>query len=161
MNDEDDIGPVSDEERAEAEALRKALDGDGDPAPGSDAAFAAAVRASMSGAKPALGEDERDEAVRAAIRDGSRRARRRSVRTLFAMAAAAIVAIAVPTAIYAGRTSGVETSSATSEGLQYGGATDSVFGAPFDPAQRASERMDRIVDARTDDYFAALRGEQR
>lgn len=153
MSEDDDLGPITDEEREAAEALRKELDRGGDPAPGSDAAFAAAVRASMLGAKTPLEGPARAEAVKAAITEGSRRARRRSIRTMFAIAAAALLAVAVPTAMYAGT---------ASEGpaLTYGGPTDAVFDGPFEDTQRASERMDRIVDARTHDYFAALRGEQ-
>ncbi len=149
--DDDELGPVSEEERREANALRKALEA-GDPAPGSDAAFAAAVRASMVGARPELAAEARTAVVADAIREGSRRARRRSLRTMLAIAAAVVLGLAVPAALYQGGSS--------TPSITYGGPTDAVFEGPFVDAQRASERMDLIVDARTEDYFAALRGEQ-
>lgn len=150
MNHEDDeLGPITDEERAEADALRKALESPDDPTAGSDAAFAAAVRASLKGVPP-LATDARAAIVKTAMEEGGRRARRRSMRSYFAIAAVALLGLAVPAAMLATR----------APELRYGGPTDTVFGAPFEDAQRASDRMDRIAAARTHDYFAALRGEQ-
>lgn len=152
-HDDDDIGPITDEERALAEALRQALESHEDPSPGSDAAFAAAVRASRSGATPPLTAEARASIVGASIADGARRARRRRVSSLFAIAAAGVLGLAIPAAIYAG-------GSTPTRELAYGGPTDELFEGPFEDTQRASERMDRIALARTHDYFAALRGEQ-
>jgi hypothetical protein len=153
MTDDDDIGPVTEDERREAEALRQALESKADPAPGSDAAFAAAIRASSLGARPALAGPAKREAVKAAVAEGSRRARRRSIRTVFAIAAAAVLGLAIPAAIVRGVGS-------PAPALSYGGPTDRVFEGPFEDTQRASDRMDRIAVARTHDYFTALRGEQ-
>ena len=107
----------------------------------------------MKGASPKLADDARASIVSGALAEGARRARRRWIGTTLAIAAAAVLGLAVPAAMFAAGGGG------TSRELAYGGPTDSVFDQPFEDTQRASERMDRIALARTHDYFTALRSQ--
>jgi hypothetical protein len=148
---DDEPEPTEDELRAAAE-LARALDGGGDPSPGSDAAFAKALRATTK-REPKLADEKRSAVVDRAFARGSGAARARTFRRSLALAAAALIAIAIPAGI---ALTGSEPEPVVVGPVTFGGPTDAVFGAPFADDQRASERMDRIATTRAHDYFAAI-----
>src|SRR6187399_785691 len=96
-NQDDEPEPTEDELRAAAE-LARALDAKADPAPGSDAAFAKALRATKQ-REPKLAAETRSAVVDRAFARGSGVARARSFRRTLALAAAALIAIAIPAGI--------------------------------------------------------------
>lgn len=150
---DDEPEPTEEELRAAAE-LAHALDGRADPAPGSDAAFASALRATRSAA-PKLEDAERERVVARAMTKGTAVARSRSRARWLAIAAAALVAIAIPAGL--ALTGGPrEVSGVVAPSIGFGGPTDAIFGGPFEDDQRASDRMDRIASTRAHDYFAAI-----
>jgi len=156
MTDFDDpsgAGPPSDEERARADALRRALDGAGGEA-GERAGevdalvrLAESLRAASGKAEP-LEPGARTSIVDAALEVGLRK-RRRAWRPAIVAAAAAVL-LAVGGAYLLGAPSGGLPEEA------YSAPTDALFDAPFPEDQTAAERLDRIVSARTRGYFAAL-----
>lgn len=155
---DDEPEPTEEELRAAAE-LARALDAKGDPAPGSDAAYASALRATRGmGAK--LEPAEASRAVERALARGARGARTRGRVRWLAVAAAALFAVAIPVglAMQHRDASGGTTTTTPPRVLSFGGPTDAIFGAPFEDGQRPSERMDRIANVRAHDYFAALAG---
>jgi hypothetical protein len=146
----DDEPPPTDEELRAAEALARALDAKADPAPGSDAAFAAALRATK-GTAARMPEAERSAIVDRALGRGATRARWRTGRVVLAAAAALLLAVSIPVGL-----SLTHAPAPAAPAITYGGPSDAVFDAPFPNEQRASTRMDLIVNARTHDYFSAL-----
>lgn len=143
--------PTEEELRAAAE-LARALDAKADPAPGSDAAFAAALRATRK-AEP-LADDAKARAIDRAMARGRSAARSRTRTRWLAAAAVALLAASLPLG-WALTSGGGEPGPAPSA-IVFGGPTDALFAEPFPDEQRASERMDRIATARAHDYFAAI-----
>lgn len=154
---DDEPEPTEEELRAAAE-LARALDGRADPAPGSDAAFASALRATRS-APPKLEDAERERVVARAMAKGTQVARSRHRARWLAIAAAALVAIAVPAGL--ALTGGARDVPVVAPSIAFGGPTDAIFAGPFADEQRASERMDRIASTRAHDYFAAIAAGER
>lgn len=153
QNDDDTIDRDADDvERAEAEALARALDAQGDPVPGSDAATVAALRASRDPA--GLDPEAKRRMVSRAVASARSARRRRWIRPAgLAFAAAAAIVLVV-----ASRSGGPTPAAPRS----YGGASDAVFGAPFPDDEPASARLDRLTSARTRDYFASIaEGDER
>ena len=145
MTDHDEPEPTEEELRA-AEELARALDAKMDPAPGSDAAFAVALRATRQKSVVDVAP-----IVERAVARGARASRGRT-RRIWLVAAAALLAVSLPVgwvARYAPAPAPVVMPT-------FGGPTDAIFAAPFPDAQRASERMDRIATTRAHDYFAAI-----
>lgn len=152
MSHDDEPEPTEQELREAAE-LARALEDEGDPAPGSDAAFARALRATRK-LEPKLESTKRAATVdRAAARGARTTGARRRLRWL-AIAAAVLLAIAIPAGL-AGPSRSPDSDVAI-PALSFGGPTDTIFGGPFADEQRASERMDRIASTRAHDYFAAI-----
>ena len=150
---EGEIAPRDAEERDDADALARSLDSKGDPAPGSAAATALALRAGR-GPIAALDPARKAAMIARAVARARAERRRRQVRsTAFAFAAAAAVLLAIGGV---GLGLGTARGSSGRVAVVYGGASDSVFGDPFPEDQRASERLDVLTSARTRDYFAAL-----
>jgi len=146
MSDDQEPEPTEEEVRAAAE-LARALDAKDDPAPGSDAAYAAALRATIDRAATT----SHAGAVERALARGARASRART-RGRWLVAAAALLAISVPI----GWTISHDAREVAAASVVFGGPTDAIFGAPFEDGQRASERLDRIAQTRAHDYFAAL-----
>jgi hypothetical protein len=146
---DDEPEPTEDELRAAAE-LARALDAKTDPAPGTDAAFASALRATRK--LVPVASETRVAALDRAMAKGDARARARSRARWLAVAAAALLALGIPAAaaISAGTSGGV-----TRVPAAYGGRTDALLGSAIDDERTSSERMDVIAAARTRDYFAA------
>jgi hypothetical protein len=154
IDHEDEPEPTEEELRAAAE-LARALDAKSDPPPGSDAAFARALRATQK-REPELELAARDRLVQRAMSRGASQARSAGRRRWLAVAAAALIAVAIPVGL-AWQTQETDRSSADVRvTAAFGGPTDTIFGGPFDDAQRSSERMDRIANVRAHDYFAAI-----
>lgn len=159
--DELDTAPTADELRA-AEALRAALE---QPvrargaAPNEELDVALRARAILGHAAP-LDEAVRRAAVGAAIREVekqvSRSASRARVGVWFAVAAVLLVAAggsAVAVRFVAGASRPVVV--ALPEDA-YARPSDSLFGEGIAPEQRASARLDTIVNSRTRGYFAVV-----
>ncbi len=144
MTNHDEPEPTEEELRA-AEELARALDAKADPAPGSDAAFAAAIRATRRKSPVDVAP-----IVDRALDRGTRAARGRA-RGRWLVAAAALLALSLPIGWAVTRPAPTPVAVPT-----FGGPTDAIFAAPFPDAQRASERMDRIATTRAHDYFAAI-----
>jgi hypothetical protein len=149
LTDHDEPEPTEEELRAAAE-LARALDGKGDPAPGSDAAFASALRASRRGA-PKLAPEVRAAVVDRAVARGGGRRRTRTATRWLAIAAAALLAVGIPVGI--ALTNG--TATVVTVPVSYGGRTDALLGSAIDDERTSGARMDVIAHARTRDYFAA------
>ena len=150
---DDEPEPTEEELRAAAE-LARALDAKRDPAPGSDAAFAAALKATRR-PEPLAGERKAQAIERAMVRGASAsRARTRS--RWLAAAAAVLLAASLPIGWALSGVGAREGAGSTAPSAAFGGPTDALFAAPFPDEQRASERMDRIATARAHDYFAVL-----
>lgn len=152
----DDEPEPTDEELRQAAELARALDGEADPAPGSDAAFATALRASRK-LEPKLQPIERDRVVTRAMTRGGARARTRTGARWLAIAAAAVLTVGLPL----GWALSIDAPPPEPTQVSFGGPTDAIFSAPFRDDQRASERMDRIASTRAHDYFAVLAAEAR
>ncbi len=146
----DDEPEATEEELRAAADLARALDAKGDPAPGSDAAFAAALRATRKPGPELLAMD-RERVIDRAIVRGSSVARSRVRTRWLAAAAAVLLAASIPIG-WALSNAGPDAPAS----LSFGGPTDAIFSAPFPDEQRASERMDRIASTRAHDYFAAI-----
>lgn len=143
---DDDLLDVTDEERAAAEALSRALEKPSEAPAGSDAAFVLALRATKTAPKLDAGVEER--AIEAAIASSRKARRARIWRPMLLAAAVLLVVVPAATQLNGWLTPPrVEAEEVV------------VFDAPFDEAQRASERADRLSRARTRSYFdARLRG---
>jgi hypothetical protein len=150
MSHDEEPEPTEDEIRAAAE-LARALDRTRDPEPGSDAAFAAAIRATRR-QEPALVPSERERMVARAMARGASAGRARTRTRWLAAAAVVLLAAGIP----AGWALTHGSTHTSAPAVSFGGPTDAIFSAPFPDDQRASERMDRIASTRAHDYFAAI-----
>lgn len=142
MNDDDLLGEVTEEERAEAEALARALERPATAKAGSDAAFALAMRASHHHQPPS--ELVAQQALDLAIEE---RSRNRRSRTWWPMLLAAVVLlVAVPAVSRLAP-------SARPEAIDGLPTADAILGAPPPDDQRASERLEILSRARSRAYF--------
>jgi hypothetical protein len=149
MNDDDLLGEVTEEERAEAEALARALEKPTTARPGSDAAFALAMRASHHHQPPsdAVAEHALDVAI-------EERRRHRRGRTWWPVLLAAVVLlVAVPAASRIGSVLAPTRPEAIAIALP---TADAILGAPPADDQRASERLEILTRARSRAYFEGL-----
>lgn len=145
---DDEPEPTEEELRAAAE-LARALDEGSSGEAGSDAAFASALRATK-GTTPKLEPAVRARAIDRAMARGAGAARTRSRVRWLAAAAVVLLTLGIPIGLSLQPAPPVDPST-----LRYGGPTSTIFEAPFEDEQRASERMDRITAVRAHDYFAA------
>ena len=139
VSDDQDDPEASDEERREAEALARALDGRAPAERGSLAELALRVRATTRGAAPLDPAVRRDAVGRALRAAAARRAWR-----VVAVAAVAVAGAVAGTAALSGPPP-----------LRYGGPASTAFDAPFEEGAPPAERLDRLARARSRDYFAA------
>lgn len=167
----------NDTERAAAEALRLALEGEAAEGEAAEeaadlASLAERVRAAAGQARP-LDDRARDQAVEAALsrmapaepaapaERPSRRARPAPRRPSWAVVAlaAGLAAILVGSLLIIDRLAQDERPEPIPIALPdeaYTGPTDPLFDGPFPEGQSPADRADRIVAARTRGYFAAL-----
>jgi hypothetical protein len=154
MNDDDLLGEVSEEERAAAEAMAQALEKPAAVRPGTDAAFALALRATQN--KVPLDEAVEDRAIEKAI-ETSRRARRsRTWGPL--LLAAAVLLLAVPATSRLNDWLTAPVSSETSDALP---TADQILAVPPPDDQRPAERLSILSRARARSYFSARMTSER
>ena len=150
MNDDEGLGPlteeapVTEEERAAAEALAEALEKPSAVRPGSDAAFALAMRASHH-TEPAS-ELVTQQALDLAIEERGRSRRARTWWPVLLAAVVLLVAVPMASRLVPGTTSVPET---VVLGLP---TADAILGVPPEDDQRASERLDILTRARARSY---------
>ncbi|MFO0684592.1 MAG: hypothetical protein U0234_21230 [Sandaracinus sp.] len=145
---DDEPEPTEEELRAAAE-LARALDEGSSAEPGTDAAFAQALRATK-GQAPKLAPEVRVRAVDRAMQRGAGAARTRARVRWLAAAAVVLITLGLPLGLSLWPDPAPDLRT-----VRYGGPTSAIFEAPFADEQRASERMDRITTVRAHDYFAA------
>lgn len=148
MSDDRDLPPTG-EETSEAEALRRALDGE--PARGEAAELESLARMvrGAAGLEAPLGEATKRAALDGAFAGAARRRRARWLAGL-AVAAAALVVLGLLVQLVRAP------EPPTMDEAALAGPTDALFEGPFPEDQSPAERLDRIVAARTRGYFAAL-----
>lgn len=146
-----------------ARALGDALDG----AAGGEAETAALVavvdrvRASSGLARP-LSEEERDVLIDEAVEQTLQRPRSRWPSRIIPIAVAAALVVCALGLIWLYQGPDSDGASITASRLEGQVApTDTLFDGPFPEDQSATERVDRIVSARTRGYFAALISERQ
>lgn len=143
---EDELGDVTPEERAAAEALRLGLEAK-DPPPGSDAAFARGLHVTVKGApgaEPAVVERALERAL-----DAHARGRRRRIWGPVLLAAVVLLAVVPAVRFFGG-----------SEAAAPRPTADALFGGPFEDDLPAADRAAVIARARSRDYFAARLAEE-
>jgi hypothetical protein len=139
---EDELGEITPEERAAADALRRDLEAR-DPPAGSDAAFARGLRVTSKGAPPPE-PAVLDRAIEQAM-DAHARGRRRRIWGPVLLAAVVLLGI-VPAVQYLGR---------EPVAVAPPVAADALFAGPFAEDLPAADRAAAIARARSREYFAA------
>lgn len=145
----DDEQDITDEERAMAAELARALETPSSVRPGSAAAFALALRASHSPSGTEVDPLIEERALERALEAAAEKKQRRMFAPL--LLAAAVLLLAVPAASTLNQLWTASTPSVSPTALP---TADALLGGPIDADQPASERALTLSRARARSYFA-------
>lgn len=147
MNDEE--LDITDEERAMAAELARALDSEREARAGSDAAFALALKATHT--RSSVDPDIEARALERAVAASGKHQRRRTFVPL--LLAAAVLLLAVPAAGTLNRLWTAPNGTPVAVEAPALPSADALLGAPIDEAQPAGDRALTLGRARTRSYF--------
>jgi hypothetical protein len=152
----DDELDITDEERAMAAELVRALETPSAARPGTDGAFALALKASHATPVPALDPAVEERAIERALTAASAKQRRRTFTPL--LLAAAVLLLAVPAAGTLNQLWSAPSVPAITTALP---TADALLGGPIDEDQAASDRTLTLSRARTRSYFESRIASER